>query len=118
GGALTTGGGHAGGAGVGTPRTGSSAARSSTGAPGGALAAPPSTAKPKPVAPGIFDEPVVLAAGRWRGVSLQAATHLSVPIAFGAGVGLFILLQALVDRRDPKVSRAPERGRDDTVGFT
>ncbi|MGH9055402.1 MAG: hypothetical protein ACRDYY_05985 [Acidimicrobiales bacterium] len=109
---------------VGRVRTGSaSASRTSPGpapnAANGALAGPAPTAKPKPVlAPGIFDEPVVLAAGRWRGVSLQAATHLSVPIAFGAGVALFILLQALVDRRDPKVSRAPERGRDDTVGFT
>ena len=50
-------------------------------------------------------------------LSLQTAGHLSIPIFFGVGVALFILLQALVDRRDPKVSRAPQRGDDDTVGF-
>ena len=38
--------------------------------------------------------------------------------ATGLAVALFILLQSLIDRRDPKVSRAPERGDDDTVGFS
>jgi hypothetical protein len=60
---------------------------------------------------------MVLAAGPWRGPSMQAATKLSIPILFGAAVAVFALLQALVDRRDPKLSRAPERGDDDTVGF-
>jgi hypothetical protein len=91
-------------------------------APSGAAPAKASThraAKPRPVAPaGIYNEPMVLAAGPWQGVSMQAATRLSIPILFGAAVALFILLQALVDRRDPKVSRAPERGDDDAVKFT
>lgn len=51
-------------------------------------------------------------------MSLQAAVDLRIPMLFGAAVLLFVLLQALVDRRDPKVARAPERGDDDTVGFS
>lgn len=78
-------------------------------------------ARPRASAPGsakdLYNVPMVLAAGPWRGLSMQAATKLSVPILFGAAVALFALLQALVDRRDPKLSRAPERGDDDTVGF-
>jgi hypothetical protein len=66
----------------------------------------------------VLDEPVQLATGGWQGVSLQAATNLRIPILFGAAVLLFVLLQALVDRRDPKMSRAPERGEDDSVGFS
>jgi hypothetical protein len=58
-----------------------------------------------------------LAGGPWPGVSLKAATRLTVPILFAAAVALFLLLQAFVDRRDPKVSRAPERGDDESVGF-
>ncbi len=65
----------------------------------------------------LYDEPLVLAGGRWPGISLQAATKLTVPILFGAVVALFVLVQALIDRRDPKLARAPERGEDDTVGF-
>jgi hypothetical protein len=60
---------------------------------------------------------MILAGGGWQGVSLKAATSLRVPIVFGAVVALFVLIQALIDRRDPKLSRAPERGEDDTVGF-
>jgi hypothetical protein len=71
----------------------------------------------QPAAGGLI-EPMIVAGGGWHGVSLRAATDLKVPIAFGAVVGLFVLLQALVDRWDPKISRAPERGDDDTVGFS
>lgn len=66
----------------------------------------------------VHDEPMILSSGGWRGVSLQAAVDLRVPMLFAAAVLLFVLLQALVDRRDPKVLQAPERGDDDTVGFT
>ena len=68
--------------------------------------------------PSVLDEPVQLATAGWQGVSLQAASNLRIPILFGAAVLLFVLLQALVDRRDPKMSHAPERGDDDTVGFS
>ena len=61
--------------------------------------------------------PLVLAAAPWRGVSLRAATHLSVPIAFGMLVAVFAVLQALIDRRDPKLSKAPTRNDDETVAF-
>lgn len=65
----------------------------------------------------IENEPMILSSGGWQGISLQAAVDLRIPMLFGAAVLLFVLLQALVDRRDPKVARAPERGDDDTVGF-
>ena len=74
----------------------------------------PSAAKPGPT---FLHEPLQLATGGWSGVSLKTATDLRVPALFSAAVLLFVLLQALVDRRDPKMSRAPERGEDDTVGF-
>jgi hypothetical protein len=76
------------------------------------------TASGHPSGPTVLQEPFQLATGGWQGVSLRAATNLRIPILFGAAVLLFVLLQALVDRRDPKMSRAPERGEDDTVGFT
>lgn len=60
---------------------------------------------------------LVLAAAPWRGVSLRAATHLSMPIAFGLLVTAFAVVQALIDRRDPKLSKAPARNDDDTVAF-
>ena len=74
------------------------------------------SAKGQPAAGGLNEQ--IIAGGGWQGVSLRAATDLKVPIAFGAVVGLFVLLQALVDRWDPKLSKAPERGDDDTVGFS
>jgi hypothetical protein len=60
---------------------------------------------------------MIAAGGPWHGPSLKAATGLAVPIAIGGAVAAFILVQALIDRRDPKLSAAPQRGRDDTVGF-
>lgn len=82
---------------------------------------PVAVPSPAPAAaslPGAIDnEPMILSSGGWQGISLQAAVDLRIPMLFGAAVLLFVLLQALVDRRDPKVSRAPERGDDDTVGF-
>lgn len=66
---------------------------------------------------GNYDEPMLRATGAWQGVSVRAATQLSIPVYFSGIVLLFILVQAMVDRRDPKVSLAPERGDDDTLGF-
>lgn len=80
-----------------------------------ALPSPAPSAAPTPAA--IENEPMILSSGGWQGISLQAAVDLRIPMLFGAAVLLFVLLQALVDRRDPKVARAPERGDDDTVGF-
>ncbi|HEY3811188.1 MAG TPA: hypothetical protein VGL49_07120, partial [Acidimicrobiales bacterium] len=41
-----------------------------------------------PAAKGLYNEPMVLAAGPWRGLSMQAATKLSIPILFGVAVAL------------------------------
>ena len=79
---------------------------------------PPPVVRPAPETfPGAFGEPMVLARGAWQGLSLRAATDLKIPIGMLVGVALFLLVQALIDRRDPKVSAAPERGTDDTIGF-
>jgi hypothetical protein len=51
-----------------------------------------------------------------RGV-LDAATKLTVPILFGVAVAVFLLVQALIDRKDPKIVSAPRKSADDTVGF-
>lgn len=53
----------------------------------------------------------------WAGDSLKESGKLKLPLALMAATALFMLVQALVDRRDPKVSDAPERPTDDTVGF-
>lgn len=70
-----------------------------------------------PTVPGAFGEPMVLAQGAWQGLSLRAATDLRIPIGLFVGAGVFLLVQVLIDRRDPKVSAAPERGTDETIGF-
>jgi hypothetical protein len=67
--------------------------------------------------PTILNAPLNLAAGEFKDLSLSASTDFKVPMLFGAAIGLFVLLQFLVDRRDPKLSSAPERGDDDSVGF-
>ena len=62
--------------------------------------------------------PVVIATGGfWSGGPLQAATILSVPTAVGGLVIAFIVLQWLVDRRDPKFVEAPVHKDHDSVGF-
>lgn len=48
---------------------------------------------------------------------MKEADGLRVPIAFGVAAAAFLLMQAFIDWRDPKLSRAPQRGSDDTVGF-
>lgn len=59
---------------------------------------------------------MIATGGRWH-PTLRSASDLVVPIAVGVAVAFFVLVQALVDRRDPKLSSAPQRGREDTVGF-
>ncbi len=49
---------------------------------------------------------------------MRAARRLAVPILFGAGILVFLLVQALIDRRDPRLTRAPARDDDDSVGFS
>jgi hypothetical protein len=85
--------------------------------PGGTGAHHAAPAPAPLVAVGGLHEPMILSAGGWQGVSLRAATQLRVPIAFGFLVALFVIIQSLVDRRDPKVAAAPRRMHDESIGF-
>jgi hypothetical protein len=60
---------------------------------------------------------VIAPGGLWSGGPLQAAIILSVPTAVGVLVIAFIVLQWLVDRRDPTLVEAPVRRDHDSVGF-
>jgi hypothetical protein len=51
-------------------------------------------------------------------LALQSAHDLSVPISVAAIVVLFLIAQARVDARDPKLVDAPVGADDDMVGFT
>jgi hypothetical protein len=51
------------------------------------------------------------------GASLQGAGRLKLPILLLVAVGLFFMVQGLIDRRDPKLVRAPERPLDDSLEF-
>ncbi len=53
----------------------------------------------------------------WPGGSLKATAKQKLPIALLLAVGIFMLIQSLVDRRDPKVWRAPEHQQEDSVSF-
>jgi hypothetical protein len=66
---------------------------------------------------GIGGSSVVPGGGQWHGASLQADTSLSVPLALGGAVLVFIIVQWLIDRRDPKFVDAPARKDDDSIGF-
>ena len=69
------------------------------------------------IARSFFQVPGNLLHDGWAGQSLKAATKLKFPIAFLAVAAVFFLIQALIDRRDPKLSRAPERQGEDSVEF-
>lgn len=66
---------------------------------------------------GVAGHRTVTGGGLWSGGTVQAATRLSVPIALGALVLIFVIVQWLVDWRDPKFVEAPARKDDDSVGF-
>lgn len=53
----------------------------------------------------------------WAGETIQDSAKLKVPLTLLAAMALFVLVQSLIDRRDPKVSQAPERQGEDSVGF-
>jgi hypothetical protein len=93
------------------------------------LPAGPAPAGPGPspdLAPGLllpdigrrfFRVPGNLLHEGWEGASLNTATKLKFPIAFLAVAAVFFLIQGLVDRRDPKLSAAPEHQDEDSVEF-
>ncbi len=60
---------------------------------------------------------VVSQGSGWSGGALQAGTILSVPLGLGVLVVAFMVVQWLVDRRDPKLVDAPAHKDEDTVGF-
>lgn len=53
----------------------------------------------------------------WAGSALRVGTILSVPLTLGGVAVVFIVVQWLIDRRDPKFVDAPAREEDDSVGF-
>jgi hypothetical protein len=53
----------------------------------------------------------------WGGSQLQASTVLSVPLTLALFALAFVVVQWLIDRRDPKLLDAPGRDDDDSVGF-
>jgi hypothetical protein len=82
----------------------------------------PSTSRP-PARPGrsafhLLGGGVALLAAPIAPVTLGTAERLRVPIAFASVLTLFLAGQALVSRRDPKLSRSPMRRNDDTLPFT
>lgn len=56
-------------------------------------------------------------ADMWSGGDLQASTNLQIPITFGGLLVVFVLVQWLIDHRDPRFVEAPARKEDDSVGF-
>ena len=60
---------------------------------------------------------VVSTGSGWSGGPLQAGTILSVPLGLAVLVVAFMVVQWLVDRRDPKLVDAPAHKDEDTVGF-
>lgn len=53
----------------------------------------------------------------WSGGSLQASTNIQVPVTFAGLLVVFVLVQWLIDHRDPRFVEAPVRREDDSVGF-
>jgi len=55
--------------------------------------------------------------GLWAGGDLRAATNLEVPVTFAGLLVVFVLVQWLIDHRDPRFVEAPAHKEDDSVGF-
>jgi hypothetical protein len=51
------------------------------------------------------------------GGPLQTSTLLSAPLALGGLIVLYMVVQRLLGRRDPKIVDAPVSRDDDSVGF-
>jgi hypothetical protein len=66
---------------------------------------------------GVGGASVVPGGGVWEGGALEADTSLSVPLALGGVVLVFVVVQWLIDRRDPKFVEAPARKDEDSIGF-
>jgi hypothetical protein len=84
------------------------------------LADEPASSLPNKVPPGerLIDRQQVISIGApWDGSSLSASTSQRVPFALGALILIFVFVQWLIDRRDPKFVEAPVRRHEDSIGF-
>jgi hypothetical protein len=66
---------------------------------------------------GFYRRELGLLNGSVPGTSVRVAGKLKLPLALMVGGALFMLIQSLVDRRDPKVTHAPEHPQDDSLDF-
>jgi hypothetical protein len=57
------------------------------------------------------------AASVWSAGGIGATTVLTVPIALGGLVAVFMVVQWLIDRRDPRLAEAPTLREENSVGF-
>lgn len=53
----------------------------------------------------------------WSAGGIGATTVLTVPIALGGLVAVFMVVQWLIDRRDPRLAEAPTLREENSVGF-
>lgn len=60
---------------------------------------------------------VVPTEGAWALGGVEVGTVLTVPMALGGLVAVFMVMQWLIDRRDPRLVDAPSRQDEDSVGF-
>jgi hypothetical protein len=84
------------------------------------LADGPASSVPITVPPGerLIDGQEVISIGApWNGGSLNASTSQRVPFALGGLILIFVFVQWLIDRRDPKFVEAPARRHEDSIGF-
>jgi hypothetical protein len=65
----------------------------------------------------VGSQPVIALGQGWAGGTLAADITITVPVALGGAALVFIVLQWLIDRRDPKYVEAPARKDEDSVGF-
>jgi len=80
----------------------------------------PASSSPTTVPQGerVVDAQQVVSIGpSWEGGSLNASQGQRVPFTLGALILIFVVVQWLIDRRDPKFVEAPARKDDDSIGF-
>lgn len=84
------------------------------------LADRPASSVPITVPPGdrlIDGQEVISIRSPWDGGSLDASTSQLVPFALGGLMLVFVFVQWLIDRRDPKFVEAPARKHEGSIGF-
>jgi hypothetical protein len=71
-----------------------------------------------PVGERLIDGQEVISIGSpWDGGSIDASTSPRVPFALGGLILIFVFVQWLIDRRDPKLVEAPASRHEDSIGF-